>query len=178
MKKNSSLLRFPLLAFFFLILNSQFSILNCSAQSKFGHVDYTSIITNMPGIDSIQKVLTDYVADLQAIDEQMTKEFEEKQIALEKLVNAGNSSQAILKIKQDELEGMYKRIIEFKQSAEVDIQDKQADLLEPFQNRLSDAIKKIAKADNYSYVFDLSVLLYSAPGDDLTNKVKAELGIK
>jgi outer membrane protein len=132
----------------------------------------------MPGIDSIQKMLTDYVADLQAIDQQMEKEYLEKQGALEQMVNAGNTSQAILKIKDDELKAMYKRIMEFKQSADVDIQDKQVELLEPFQTKLSDAIKKIAKENHYNYVFDTSVVLFYAPNDDLTDKVKAELGIK
>lgn len=161
-----------------ILLIIQFSIFNCSAQSKFGHVDYTSIITSMSGIDSIQNLLTEYVADLKTIDEQMEKEFVEKQTALEQLINTGNTSQAILKIKNDELQAMYKRIIEFKQSADADIQDKQAELLEPFQTKLSDAIKKIAKAENYNYVFDISSLLFYAPTDDLTDKVKAELKIK
>jgi len=132
----------------------------------------------MSGIDSIQNLLTEYVADLKTIDEQMEKEFVEKQTALEQLINTGNTSQAILKIKNDELQAMYKRIIEFKQSADADIQDKQAELLEPFQTKLSDAIKKIAKAENYNYVFDISSLLFYAPTDDLTDKVKAELKIK
>jgi outer membrane protein len=148
------------------------------AQSKFGHVDYAGTISNMPGIDSIQGVLGGYVLDLQAIGEQMEKEFEEKYTALENLANAANTSQAVLKIKQDEVQAMYKRIEEFKRSAEADIQDKQMELLEPFQTRLADAIKKIAKAENYNYVFDISTLLFYAPADDLTDKVKAELGIK
>jgi outer membrane protein len=132
----------------------------------------------MPGIDSIQNVINDYVSDLQIINNQMEKEFEEKQIALENLSKSANISQAILKLKQDELLAMYKRIQEFKQSAQNDIQDKQVELLEPFQTKLSEAVKKIAKINKYNYVFDISVLLYYTLGDDLTDKVKAELGIK
>jgi outer membrane protein len=122
--------------------------------------------------------MADYVAELQAIGEQMEKEIESKQTAYDNMANAGKTSPAVLKIKQDELMGLYKRMDEFKQSATADIQDKQKELLEPFQNRLKEAVKKIAKANNYNYVFDISVLLFHAPGDDLTDKVKAELGIK
>jgi outer membrane protein len=176
---KKSALRIPCATFLilFLTIYASFSVLHCSAQSKFGHVDYTSIITNMPGIDSIQTTITKYVADLQIIGEQMEKEFVEKQTALEKMVNAGNTSQSILKIKDEELKAMYKRIMEFKESANADIQGKQVELLEPFQTKLTDAIKKVAKSGNYNYVFDISVLLFSG-GDDLTNKVKAELGMK
>jgi len=182
MRKNCKQLhRIPHTAYlipFFLFSLLFFSFLPCSAQSKFGHVDYAGIISNMQGIDSIQTILGSYVLDLQAIGEQMEKEFEEKYTALENLANAANTSQAVLKIKQDEVQAMYKRIEEFKRSAEADIQDKQMELLEPFQTRLADAIKKIAKADNYNYVFDISTLLFYAPADDLSDKVKAELGIK
>ena len=108
----------------------------------------------------------------------MYKEFEEKQTAFEKLANASNTSQAILKIKQDELMGIYKRMEEFRQSADNDIQGKQVELLEPFQTKLLDAIKKVSKANHYTYVFDISTLLFYGQSDDLTDKVKAELGIK
>ncbi|MCL2167889.1 MAG: OmpH family outer membrane protein [Lentimicrobiaceae bacterium] len=155
-----------------------FPFLPCSAQSKFGHVDYSEIIKNIPGIDSIQTIITNYTADLQAIGEQMAKEFEEKQSAFEKLTNTPNTSQAVLKIKQDELMAIYKRIQEFSQSAEADIQEKQVELLEPFQNKLLEAIKTIAKKESYNYVFDISTLLFHSQEDDLTDKVKTELGIK
>ena len=161
-----------------LIFNSQLSTLNSFAQSKFGHVDYGEIMKNMHGIDSAQTVMVNFRNDMQAAAEQMTKEFQEKQADLEKLSSSSNTSQAILKIKQDELMAMYKRIQEFSQATETEIADKQLELLEPFQTKLLAAIKKIAKADSYNYIFDISTLLFYATSDDLTDKVKAELGIK
>jgi len=151
---------------------------HCFAQAKFGHVDYGEIMKSMPGIDSIQTIIINYNADLQAIGEQMVREFQEKQVALERLANTPNTSPAILKIRQEELQAMLKRIREFAQSMEMDVQDKQLELLEPFQTKLIDAIKKVAKAHNYNYIFDISTLAFFAPYDDLTDKVKAELGIK
>ena len=152
--------------------------LNGSAQSKFGHVDYSSIITKMQGIDSVQTIIQNFQAELQAIGEEMSKEFKEKQAALEKLANSPNTSPAVLKIKQEELVAMYKRIQDFADSMDADVRDKQLELLEPFQTKLLNTIKKIAKANNYSYIFDTQTLIYYATGDDLTNKVKAELGIQ
>jgi len=161
-----------------LIINCQLSIINCIAQSKFGHVDYGEIMKNMQGIDSAQTAMVNFRNDLQSAAEQMTKEFQEKQANLEKLTSSSNTSQAILKIKQDELMAMYKRIQEFSQAMETEIADKQLELLEPFQTKLLATIKKIAKADNYNYIFDISTLLFYATSDDLTDKVKAELRIK
>jgi outer membrane protein len=133
---------------------------------------------NMPGIDSAQTLVSNYYADLQAIGEQMAKEVKEKETAFENLMNNPNTSQAILKIKQDEVAAMYKRFQEFSQSAEGDLRNKQLEVLEPFQNKLLEAIKKVAKANNYNYIFDVSTLLFSASSSDLTDKVKAEIGIK
>jgi len=166
-------LQITLSAFCFLL-----SSFTCSAQSKFGHVDYGEIMKKMHGIDSVQTFIANYAADLQSIGEQMVKEFQEKNAAFEKLANSSNTSPAILKIKKEELLAMYKRIQEFTGSIEVDVQDKQLELLEPFQTKLLDAIKKVAKANNYNYIFDISTLLFSSSSDDLTDKVKAELGIK
>ena len=171
--------RFLLSAFCLLLIFSfQLSIFNCSAQSKFGHVDYSNIMKNMPGIDSAQTIVSSYYADLQVIGEQMAKELKEKETAYENLMNNPNTSQAILKIRQDELAAMYKRFQEFSQSAENELKDKQLEVLEPFQNRLLDALKVVAKAHNYSYIFDISTLLFFSSSDDLTDKVKAEIGIK
>jgi outer membrane protein len=175
---NISKIKNQFFLLFCIILNCQLSIVNCFAQSKFGHVDYTSIISIMQGIDSIQILMTGYVADLQTIGEQMEKEIDDKQSAYENMEKSGNTSQAILKIKQEELMALYKRIEEFKHSANVDIQEKQKELLEPFQTKLHEAIKKVAKAESYNYIFDSSNLIFYAPTHDLTNQVKAELGIK
>jgi len=163
----------PFLLFSFLLFS-----FSTFAQAKFGHVNYAEVMRNMQGIDSIQKIVIDYAAELQTIGEQMVIEFKEKEAALERLASNPNTSPAVLKIRQDELGAMVRRIQEFGQSMEVDIQDKQLELLEPFKDRLLDAINKVAKANRYTYVFDITTLMFSSPTDDLTAQVKAELGIK
>ncbi|MDR0207138.1 MAG: OmpH family outer membrane protein [Bacteroidales bacterium] len=165
---------FTVLLFSFLLL----SFLPCSAQSKFGHVDYGEIMKNMHGIDSIQTVIMKYHSDLEDVAEQMIKELKEKETAFEKLAAGSNTSQAVLKIKQDELLSLYRRFQEFQQSAEKDFTDKKLELLEPFQQKLLDAIKKVGKAYNYNYIFDITAVLFFSPNDDITEKVKAELKIK
>ena len=151
---------------------------NSFSQSKFGHLDSGEVLKSMPGIDSAEIVMTNFKENMQAIAEQMGNEFQEKQTEFEKLSNSASTSQAILKIKQDELMAMARRLQEFSESMEDDIADKNAELLEPFRTKLFDAIGKIAKAEGYSYIFDITTVPFSAPSDNLTDKVKAELGIK
>ena len=73
---------------------------------------------------------------------------------------------------------MYVRIQEFSQNAEEELLLRQQELLKPFQDRLLAIVKKIAEAENYTYVFDTSTLLQYDGGNDITDKVKKELGIK
>jgi outer membrane protein len=51
--------------------------------------------------------------------------------------------------------------------------------LQPIQNKLLDAINKVAAAQSCTYVLDKASMIYVAPDAlDLTAAVKAELGIK
>ncbi len=144
---------------------------------KFGHVDYGEIIKIMPGIDTVQKVIADMQAELQATGEEMAKEFQKKQEEYQQLGSKGASA-AVIKIKEDELTNMYQRIQEFSQSAEQNLQAKQLELLKPFQEKILNAIKEVGKEHSFTYIFDTSTLTYYEQGEDVSAKVKQKLGIK
>ena len=148
-----------------------------SAQkAKFGHVDYAGIIEVMPETDSAQVVVKQLKADLEAEAAVMQQEFQTK---YEEFAQKQSTySPAVAKVKQQELTDMYDRMQAFATGAQTQIQAKQVELLEPVQNKVLGAIKEVAKAENYTYVFDVSTLAYSWDSTDLTDKVKAKLGIK
>ena len=146
-------------------------------KAKFGHVDYGEIMKIMPGIDTAQQALIEYQQELEAVGKQMADEFKTKQAEYANLANTTTSS-AILKVKEDELTKLYARLQDFVSSSEADMQRKQLELLQPFQDRLLAAIKKVAEANKYTYVFDVSTQLFNSESDDLTDKVKAKLGLK
>jgi outer membrane protein len=117
-------------------------------------------------------------AELQATGEEMAKEFQKKNEEYQQMVSKGTSSPAVLKIKEDELTNMYQRIQDFSQSAEQDLQAKQMALLKPFQEKILEAIKEVAKEHSFTYIFDTSMLTYYEQGEDIAAKVKQKLGIK
>lgn len=162
----------------FIIIALMFPIMGFAQQkTKFGHVNYGDIIKEMPGIDSVQKVVADFQAELQATGEGMYAEFQKKQAEYQELGNKGTSA-AVIKIKEDELTQMYARIQEFSEAAEMDLQNKQMELLKPFQEKVMDAIKEVAKENNFTYIFDTSTLTYYEQGEDISAKVRVKLGIK
>lgn len=146
-------------------------------KAKFGHVDYGEIMKVMPGIDTAQQALIEYQQELEAVGKQMADEFKTKQAEYANLANTTTSA-AILKVKEDELTKLYARLQDFVSSSEKDMQRKQLELLQPFQDRLLAAIKKVAEANKYTYVFDVTLCAFHNDSDDLTAAVKAELGIK
>lgn len=146
-------------------------------KAKFGHVDYASIMKVMPGIDTAQTALLNFQQELQETGQAMATEFKQKEADYVKLANSGASA-AILKVKEDELQKLYMRIQEFASISEQDLQSKQVELLKPFQDNLIAAIKEVAEAGNYTYIFDISTLAFHADSDDLTNAVKTKLGIQ
>lgn len=146
-------------------------------KAKFGHVDYAEIMKVMPGIDTAQTVLLNYQKELEQVGQQMVMEFKQKEAAYAQLQNSGASA-AILKVREDEMMKLYKRIQEFTSNSESELQAKQIELLKPFQENLLEAIKKVASNGNYTYVFDISTLAFHAESDNLTEAVKKQLGVK
>ena len=146
------------------------------SKAKFGHLDRSEIFKAMPGMDTVQKKLYALQSELQSVGEEMQKEFQTKYQDLQN--SAATMSPAVLRVKEDELKAMYVRIQEFAQNMESELQAKQVEMLQPFQDKLLAAIAEVAKAGGYAYIFDTSTLTYYEAGDNIAAKVKAKLGIK
>ena len=67
-------------------------------KAKFGHVDYGTVMKEMPGIDTAQQALMTYQQELEAVGKQMADEFKTKQAEYANLTSTTTSS-AILKVK-------------------------------------------------------------------------------
>jgi len=148
-----------------------------SQKAKFGHVDYASIMPLMPGIDTAQTALANVQQELEEEGAIMSQELKQKEADYMKLANSGASA-AVLKVKEDEFNKLYERFQAFVADGEKRLQEKQLELLKPFQENILAAIKKVAQAEHYTYVFDISTLAFYGESTDLTAAVKKELGIQ
>lgn len=144
-------------------------------KAKFGHVDYAGIIAAMPETDSAQVAVKQLKADLEAEAAVMQQEFQTKYEDFSQ--KQATYSPAVAKVKQKELEDMYERLQAFAEGAQSQIQAKQMELLQPVQDKVLGAIKEVAKAESYTYIFDVTTVAYGWDSTDLTDKVKAKLGI-
>ena len=146
-----------------------------SAQGKYGHVNSSELLTSMPGIDSVSIKLQAFQSELQGLYEDYMAEYQAKVTKFDK--EAGTMSSSVRQIREKEIQDLQNRIQEFQYSVQEDLESKQFELVKPFQDKIQNAIKEVAKENNYTYVFDTQVLLYSDGGVDITPLVKKKLGI-
>lgn len=148
---------------------------NVQAQ-KYGHINSQSIFEVMPGTDSVKIKLENYQRELEEINNTMLTELQTKKTKFDQ--EAGTMSQTIRKIREQEIVDLQNRIMEFQNNVQNDMQEKQIELLQPFEDKIKQAIQDVSKENGFTYIFEKATLLYSDGGEDITPLVKKKLGIK
>ncbi|MDZ7634841.1 MAG: OmpH family outer membrane protein [Bacteroidales bacterium] len=149
------------------------------AQSfKAGHINRDDIIMNMPEYDSAMKKYNAYGQELTNALELMQVEYNNK---LDQYVKESKNLTDLVKAnKEQELADMQNRINNFQQQAQVQLQDKQAELLNPIIEMATTAINAVAKDGGFIYIYDIRTLVYvdTVKSTDIGPLVKTKLGIK
>lgn len=148
------------------------------AQSKIGYVAVDAIVDQMPETKVAIKTITDY--NKQFIDE-LTKMNSALQTAGQAYqAQRATMTDAVRTSKESELNDMQKRMSDYQNTAQQQVQAKQAELGKPIIEKVRAAVAQVAKEKGYAYVINSSQtdLVVSPPGDDLSTEVKAKLGLK
>ncbi|MEI6898516.1 MAG: OmpH family outer membrane protein [Bacteroidota bacterium] len=145
---------------------------------KIGTIDFNTLISQMPGIDSVKIKLQKYQQSLTDQMDAMSAEFESKYTDYQS--KAAGMSDLIKQTKEKELSDLQGRIDAFKTKAQQDLQGKQQELLQPVITKAKAAVKEVAKENKYTFILNAieDVLLYTEPADDITPLVKKKLGIQ
>jgi outer membrane protein len=144
-----------------------------NAQAKTAHVDVTEIMSKMPAMLDAQKQLEKISATYDADYKKMAEEFKAKLAKYD--AEAATVSEAMNGERQKEVTDMQKRIQEFGQNAQKEVQQKQEDITKPIYEKVRASIQKVGKAKGFQYVLDGSTLLL-ADGPNITDDVKKDLG--
>ena len=144
-----------------------------NAQAKTAHVDVSEIMSKMPAMLDAQKQLEKLSTTYDADYKKMAEEFQAK---LKKYdAEASTVSEAINGERQKEVSDMQKRIQEFGQNAQKELQQKQEDITKPIYEKVKASIQKVGKSKGFQYILDGATLLL-ADGTNLTADVKKDLG--
>lgn len=144
-----------------------------NAQAKTAHVDVNDVMSKMPAVldaqSQLKKLSDTYTAEYKT----MVDEYQSK---IKKYDGeAATVTDAVNQTRQTEMQDMAKRISDYQETAQKDLQKKEADLMKPITERVKASIQKVGKAKGYQYVLNAADLLLS-DGPDLTADVKKDLG--
>lgn len=151
-----------------------------SAQSgeKYGHLNRGNLIASLPETSIADSLLVTYRDSLLAYAKIEADQFQQQVDDYYEESQSGNLTpklqqerEAALQKRNDELVGLEKTIV-------AAIQKRRSELFAPISKKVSEAIRKIGDAGNYTYIFDTSVfnaLLFVNEQQDITEQVRAEL---
>lgn len=144
-----------------------------NAQAKVAHVDVSEIMSKMPAMldaqNQLEKLSTTYDADYK-------KMVEEYQAKLKKYeAESTTVTEAVNTERGKEVQDMQKRIVDFRDNAQKELQQKESDIVKPLMEKVRAAIQKAGKAKGFQYILDGSSLLL-ADGPNITADVKKDLG--
>ena len=155
--------------------------LNFVSAQKFGYFDSDFVLSKMPEYGKAQ-------GEIDQLSGVWEKEISEIQQKLDGLYRTYQAEQVLLteEMKQERLDDIKKKETELK-----DYQKKvfgfgglfflkKQELIKPLQDKIFDAVEKVAKANRLAFVFDKAaelVIVYTDPRHDYTDFILEELGL-
>ena len=160
-------------------MSSAFSL---KAQQKIGYIDSEFILSKIPEYANINERLSvlsqQWKKELSELEVEVTtleKEFESKSILF---------TEEIKTQKIKEIEAKRQKIDQFRNSKygpSGEYFKRQQEFIEPLQQRILEAVNKIADREKYDYIFDRTgdyLFLFTKPQWNLSEDVLLELGIE
>lgn len=162
---------------FVILLFALFSQGAFSQKFKYGYINADKVLAQMPEIEKANKDLEAY---MKQINEHINSKNSEYKTKLEDFKKKEKSyNELILSDKQNELTKLANDIKQFQLNAQNDINKKKKELYQSAIIKLKEAIKEVAKQNEYRFIIDNSngQLLYAEEADNVEELVRIKLGI-
>jgi len=148
------------------------------AQSKIGYINFQMLVSQMPEAKTIKSQIDIY--QKQFIDQLtlMNNELQTKGQAFQS--QSATMTDATRTAKQTELQDLNKRMQDYQNTAQQQVDAKTNELSKPLIDKARAAITAVAKEKGYNYILDSgqTTLIVSPEGDDIMEPVKVKLGLK
>lgn len=165
----------------FIMLSAGFLALNTDAQ-KYAIIDTKYILDKLPDYKEAQNKLNTFAAgwqkeidDMQAGLDKMYKDYETEQVMLSEELRKKREDQLFVKEKQ--LRDLQRKRFGF----EGDLFRKRQELIKPIQDKVYNAVQKIAVQRGYELILDKSegiTVIFADPKLDKSEDILKELGVR
>ncbi|HEX9251810.1 MAG TPA: OmpH family outer membrane protein [Ignavibacteriaceae bacterium] len=167
-----------LLAISFLLITSSISF----AQLKIGYIDSDAIMDNLPDVQDARQKLDASIQEWQTELNKLEADWKAKYDDYEKRkLIMTDQTRAETEAALVQLETQIAQYREKKFGTNGELFQKQDELMKPVQNKIFGALKELAEAENYDFVFDRSgdiMILFAKEKYDLTSQVLEKLKLK
>ena len=142
---------------------------------KIGYLDMERLRQSYQGFrdaeEAFQKVATDMQEQVQS-RQQEVEMLKQQYEARKTMLTAARRQQDEQNIQQKEQE-----LMQFAQTSQMQLAQQEVELTRPLQESIFNVVQTLAKAENYTYIFDAGSLIYVDPlrAQDLTGQVLEEL---
>jgi len=148
---------------------------------RFGYIDTDFVLNKMPDYKKAQD-------EINQLSEAWEKEIQDMDKKIQAMYSAYNAEQVLLtdEMKKDRNDAIQKKEVELKEYQKKVFGFgglfflKKQELIKPIQDKVWDAVDKVAKQNNLAILFDKSgelVMIYTDPRYDYTDFVLEELGL-
>lgn len=162
-----------------LILAILLAIPSMAFAQKFGVVDTDSFLPSMSEVKEMQTTVEattkKYENELQALNEKFQKDAE----AFQAIMNDPETPDAVKERRAQDLQDQRQKMDQFYQNAQNEIQQLQARLMQPIQEKVRQAIAAVGAEGDFTMIFEKMVPLYvGTSAVDVTPLVKQKLNIQ
>ena len=160
----------------FVVALAALATLSASAQ-QMGRVNFNELVALMPEMDAARATITASQKEAEETYAAMVEEYQGKATQFQQ--KQASWTAAIRESKERELYDIQNRIQEFNNNISQELQQQQAQLMAPINEKAANAVKEIAKARKLLVVFDESQALYFDESAivDITPEARKALGI-
>jgi outer membrane protein len=151
-----------------------------TASTKIGYADVDYIFSQMPEQKQID-------TDLKSLQTQLKNQIDAKYQEFQKKLqdynaNINNMIDAVKANTERELQQMQQNIEKLQQDAQVTVQNKQTQLMDPVFKKVGTAINDVAKENGYTFILSqqiggLDVVLYGDDNMDVSDLVLKKMGV-
>ncbi|MDE2824756.1 MAG: OmpH family outer membrane protein [Gemmatimonadota bacterium] len=142
---------------------------------KIGYLDMERLRQSYQGFRDAEEAFQKQVTAMQDQVQSRQQEVE----MLEQQYEARKTMLTAARRQQDEQNIMQKKqeLMQFAQTQQMQLAQQEVELTRPLQESIFNVVQTLAKAENYTYIFDAGSLIYVDPlrAQDLTDRVLEEL---
>lgn len=145
--------------------------------TKLGHIDRQKLMLLLPERKDAETKMQKFAEELDKRLRAMGTEYQQK--VSEAQANAEKMTNTEREMVVREINELEQRIQAAQEKAQEDLAKQEEELLRPMVERTNKAIREVAEANNFTYIFDTSAgfVLYWDKGEDILSLVKTKLGI-